>query len=735
MRSFVTLAPLSALCGIATAFVFRRFTAVGTRQTVNRILAHVMELRLFLDEPLLIWRAQRDLLRENLRLFGQIAVPSLITAPLLALVMWQADAVYGRAPLRAAEPVVVTAHAKSENLADLRIEGPPDVAVETPGVRIPRLREVSWRIRPLRAFSGSLSVNGDVGRIDIPWPRATVLGVSWILWFLGISALSAFLAPRIRIRRAASIALLVFLTSGHPAIAADKTPVILISVDTLRADHLSAYGYTKIRTPNIDAFAANGTIYTRIDSQIPLTLPSHTSLMTSTYPFENRVEANAESVPSGSVTLASVLRANGYKTAAFIGSFILDRIYGLDKGFDVYDSPFETAPGATPNPYSARVRRDAALVTRAARQWIDRNHGEPFFVFLHLYDLHTPYMLPQVAGPTPSVAGYDTELEYVDQTLGRLRQALVTDGVWDRSLVILLADHGEGLGDHGETSHGYFIYESTMHVPLIVHWPAGTAQYPERAVESGGLIDVAPTILDLLHIPVPPSFAGVSLLPGRGGHTTYGESIYPRESFGWADLKSLQSGTYKYISASRAELYDLTKDPGERTNLLPAHRKEARSLKAQLDGLMSRYAPKPQPSPLEISAQTRDALGSLGYTAGGRQSARNRPPDPKDKLAEQEAYESGLTLLYSGRYEKAILTLRRIVAQDARNLPALCAMGEAYLRSGNAMRALALWQQALERDPKYYPAAESIGDYWLARKDYDKACRFLPAAAQCKPRQ
>jgi arylsulfatase A-like enzyme len=728
----LTLAPLSALCGIATAFVFRRFTASGTRQTVNRILARVMELRLFLDEPRLIWHAQCDLLRENLRLFGQIAVPSLITAPLLALVMWQADAVYGRGPLRAGDPVVVTAHAKTDDLADPRIEA-PGVTIETPGVRIPRLREVSWRIRPMRPFRGRLSVNADVERIDIPWPRTTVLGVPWLLWFLGISALFAFLTPRILNRRAASIALLALLASGHSAIAADKTPVILISVDTLRADHLSAYGYTKINTPDIDSFATNGTIYTRIDSQIPLTLPSHTSLMTSTYPSQNGVEANAERVPSGAVTLASVLRANGYKTAAFIGSFILDRTYGLDKGFDVYDSPFETAAGETPNPYSARVRRDAALVTRAARQWMEKTRAEPFFVFLHLYDLHTPYMLPQVAGPTPSVAGYDTELEYVDRTLGRFRQALVTDGLWDKSLVILLADHGEGLGDHGETSHGYFIYESTMHVPLIVHWPADAPKHPGRVGVSGGLIDVAPTILDFLHLPLPPSFEGESLLSGRE-RAVYGESVYPRESFGWADLRSLQSGPYKYIHAPRAELYDLSKDPGERTNLLPAHPGEARSLKSQLDGLLARYAPRPTPTSPEIPAQTREVLGSLGYTAGGRQAAPRQAPDPKDKLAEQEAYEGGLTFLYSGHYEKAILTLQRIVTQDARNLPALCALGDAYLRSGNTTRALALWQQALERDPKYYPAAESIGDYWLARKDYDKACRFLPTAAQCQPR-
>ncbi|MGB7760956.1 MAG: sulfatase, partial [Bryobacteraceae bacterium] len=519
MRALATLAPLSALCGILTALVFRRFGSSHTRRTVNRMLAHVMELRLFLDEPHLVWNAQRGLLRDNLRLLGEIAVPTLIVAPLLGLMMWQADAVYGHAPLRAGDAVVVTAHVKAGDLSNVRMEAPADIAIETPGVRISRLREVSWRIRPLRPFSGHLRVNADVERTDIPWPRATVLGCSWMVWFFGISGVAALLAPRILKRRTAFLALLVL---GRSASAAERTPVMLISIDTLRADHLSAYGYTKTRTPNIDFFGDKGAIYLRIESQIPLTQPSHASLMTSTYPFENRVEENSESVPSGAVTLASVLHAHGYRTAAFIGSIMLDRRYGLDKGFDLYDSPFETAAGEMPNPYSARVRRDAALVTRAARQWIGENRGEPVFAFLHLYDLHTPYTLPQVAGLTFSVAGYDAELEHVDQVLGRLREALQRDGFWDKALVILLADHGESLGDHGETSHGYFIYESTMHVPLMIHWPAGASKCPERVTEAGGLIDVAPTILDFLHIAAPPSFEGVSLLSGVSERMIYG---------------------------------------------------------------------------------------------------------------------------------------------------------------------------------------------------------------------
>ena len=348
--------------------------------------------------------------------------------------IWQADRVYGRAPLPAGEPVVVTAH------GDAQLHPPAGLVVETPAVRIQRTHEVSWRVRPTRPFSGTLP------GFEIPWPRATILGVSWLVWFFGISSLSAVLAKRI-------LPLLLIAVCVHTASGAEKTPVILISIDTLRADHV---------TPQIQAFAEKGTIFTQIDSQIPLTLPSHTSLMTSMYPFQNRVEMNGDIVPSGAVTLASVLRANGYKTAAFIGSMILNKQYGLDQGFDVYDAPFG----------SSRVRRDAALVTAAAERWLDKNRTEPVFTFLHLYDLHTPYTIPEVAALVPNAKGYNAELAYIDQVLGRFRAALIQNGWWDKALVIVLADHGESLGDHGETSHGYFIYESTIHVPLLIHWPA-----------------------------------------------------------------------------------------------------------------------------------------------------------------------------------------------------------------------------------------------------------------------
>ncbi len=664
--------------------------------------------RLFLDEPRIVWQAQRDLLRENLRLFRQLSVPMLISAPLMALVLWRADAVYSRGPLPKGEAVVVTAHIPNGNLAGARLQAPPEIVIETPAVRAPQSREVSWRIRPSQPFSGHLAVSGSDARVDVPWPRAAIFGLPWMVWFFGISAFFAL----IRFPRSA-LALLLVAVSGN---AAEKTSLILISVDTLRADHLGAYGYKKISTPAIDAV---GTVYEHIDAQIPLTLPSHTVLMTSTYPFQNGVEANDEAVPRDAVTLASVLRANGFRTAAFIGSMILDKRYGLDKGFELYDSPFA----------STRVRRDAALVTRAARQWIDKNKTGPIFAFIHLYDLHTPYTA--VPGLTPTVAGYDAELQYIDQTIGRLRDALIADGIWDKCLVLLTADHGESLGDHGETSHGFFIYESTMHVPLIVHWPNPGPAHPPRSDESGGIIDIAPTILDFLHIPQPPSFAGISLLSSHD-REVYGESLYPQENFGWAPLRSLRQAQLKSIEAPRAELYDLFKDPGERTNLIGAHADQAKSLQAKLNALRAKYPAAQKQSATEISSQTRAVLGSLGYTSGGHRNAQPQPADPKDKIGIQEAYESGLTLLYSGHYDQARLVFQKISRQDPKNTAAINAAGESWLRSGNATQALAAWQHSLELDPKNRSAAESIGAYWLARGDTTKACGFVPDAPQCK---
>ena len=406
---------------------------------------------------------------------------------------------------------------------------------------------------------------------------------------------------------------------------AAATPVILISIDTLRADHLSAYGYRRIATPNIDSFASGGTLFSNIACQTPLTLPSHTSLFTSTYPFENRIQENAELVPPGAVTLAGILKSHGYKTAAFVSSVFLEREMGLDQGFDTYDSPFNFAAfspisgemffGGAKNSYAVRDRRDGALTLYAALRWLAAQKGQPVFVFIHLFDLHTPYTITETAARSKGVSRYDGQLEYEDELIGRLKSAFVRTGWWDKSLTILLSDHGEGLGDHGESSHGYFIYQSTLRVPLIVHWPPGSAPKPPKIEQPAGLIDVAPTILDFLHLPAPPSFQGASLLSGSP-RVVYAESFHTHDSFGWSPLRAVRLGEYKYILAPHPELYNLANDPAEHTNIVASNPSKALDLRAQLAKLLARQPPPSDRSALS-HAPDREASHFSGLSRPG----------------------------------------------------------------------------------------------------------------------
>src|SRR5581483_10516360 len=535
-----------------------------------------------------------------------------------------------------------------------------------------------------------------------------------------------------------------------------RVTVILISIDTLRADHLGAYGYRRVQTPHLDAFAEHGTVFTQAESQIPLTLPSHASLFTSTYPFQNRVEENAERVSPGAVTLASVLRSHGYKTAAFVGCVFLEREMGLDQGFDVYDSPFDFLGasllsgemlfvGAPRNPYTVRDRRDGALVVGAAMRWLSANPERPVFLFVHLFDVHQPYKAAPSGGPG-GLSGYDAQIEYVDRVLGRFQRFLKEHGWWDRSLVVLLSDHGEGLGDHGESTHGYFIYESTLRVPLIFHWPSDVPQNQARVTAPAGLIDVAPTILDFLLLPPPGSFEGQSLLgmirfsERAKPRAVYGETVHTHDAFGWAPLRSLREGPFKYINAPKPELYNVEQDPGEQTNLVSRDAARAQALRLKLVSLLARYAPHIAARSYELSAQARAQLESLGYLSAGPQSKQvNAEPDPKDRLPEYRLYEKAILAAYDGRRQTAILLLRRILAQDPHNTLARRDLAATYLAQGDAWQARSCFRQVLAAAPDDYLshlglgiADERLGRFPEALDQLQSACRIVPESAQCR---
>jgi arylsulfatase A-like enzyme len=507
-----------------------------------------------------------------------------------------------------------------------------------------------------------------------------------------------------------------------------QTPVILISVDTLRADRVGP------KTPHLLEYAEHGTQFVHAETQIPFTLPSHTVLMTSTYPFENGVEENAGHVPENLATLASVLKGRGYQTAAFIGSIFLEKQLGLDRGFDTYDSPFSFEAfsklsgsmlfaGGPHNPYSVRERRQGALVLSAAGRWLGAHRNQPVFAFVHLFDVHQPYRL----------GSYNAEVESVDQLLGAFRQKLKDEGWWDKSLVILTADHGEGLGEHGESDHGYFVYESTLHVPLLIHWPVGGRALPERVERPVGLIDVAPSVLDALKIGAPASFKGRSLFDTTA-RPVVSESTYGRDCFGWAPLRAIREGALKYIEAPKAELYNINKDPGEKIDLIRTQAGDAARLKADLDRYRFGGA---QPA---AHPENAEKLRSLGYLAPGPQGAAKGPAaDPKDKLPELLRYEDALNLMAEKRYDSAIAVLRAIVAGDPGNLLARRDLGVALIEKHDYSGAIAQLRQVTAAAGDDYVtryelgvAQENAGHREEAITQYETACRLAPGAVQCK---
>ena len=547
--------------------------------------------------------------------------------------------------------------------------------------------------------------------------------------------------------------MLSFLFAISLRAAAAQTPVILISIDSLRADRVAAYGGRHVATAGIDSFAPGGTLFTAAETQVPLTLPSHTSLLTSTYPFQNGVEENAEHVPANLVTLAQRASRPRIPNRGIHRQRVPRApILGLDQGFDSYDSPFgfeafSPLSGeiffvrAQRNRFAVRDRRDGHLVTRAAEAWLSEKRGQPVFAFVHLFDLHSPYELPPSFHRPPGASDYDAQLVYVDQIASSFRQALMRSGWWDRSLVILVSDHGEGLGDHGEDTHGYFAYESTLHVPLILHWPS-SAPPPlvPRDPRPVGLIDVAPTILDFLHIRRPPSFAGISLLDLEQ-RPVLSESVYVRDAFGWAPLRVLRSGALKYIDAPHPELYDLERDPGEARNLITAKAAEAQALRAEMSKLMARYPAAPRDSRDDpASPQTDAVLRSLGYLARGpRHSAAGPAPDPKDRLAELHLYEKAEAAMDAGRMSDAAALLNRVLATDPQNTLARRDLGVVYMESDLYAKAGPCFEKVLAVSGNDYVSHYELGIVYQhlgrpkeALDHMQIACGLAPRSEQCR---
>ena len=536
-------------------------------------------------------------------------------------------------------------------------------------------------------------------------------------------------------------------TPQSPPASATATPrhLVIVTIDTLRADRLGAYGNTTVPTPNFDRIASEGVRALDATTHVPITRPSHASLFTARYPSEHGIRDNislplAPTVP----TLAETLHADGFATAAFVSTFVLSSQSGLDRGFDHYDEAFEVPQSDEEAVFLSTVQRRGDETLARVEQWLDARSPETrakrTALWVHLYDPHDPYEPPEPFASQFADRLYDGEVAWTDTLLGRLRASLEARRLWNDALVVVTADHGEALGEHDETGHGFFAYETTLQVPLVMRGPGIPAN---RTVDGTlRLVDVAPTALELLGAPPLPATTGTSiashLAAGAPAITrpSYAESLTPLIHYQWSDLRVLREGQWKYILAPRPELYDLAADPGETRDLASANTATARKLRAALEGLLraerERAEDPAAATAAALSAETLQKLGALGYVSpGAAKGSVAQGADPKDKIAEFRTLSGlmrdGLTLLHQKRFAESEHRFSELRRQGADSFQLHFYLASALVGLGRGHEAERSFERAIAALPSFTQAHVGLIDVRMGRKDWRGA---LTAAQQ-----
>jgi arylsulfatase A-like enzyme/Flp pilus assembly protein TadD len=519
----------------------------------------------------------------------------------------------------------------------------------------------------------------------------------------------------------------VALAFAFPATGCRARPkldsVLLVTIDTLRADHVSCYGPSPVQTPALDALARRGARFTRAWTPIPLTTPAHATILTGLYPPGHGVRNNGRfGLPGDVTTLAKVLKAVGARTAAFVASFTTASLFGLNQGFDVYDDDLgNDAEGRR------RLQRPGNEVVDRAVAWLAANASGPFFLWVHLYDPHFPYAPPPEYLSRYPNDPYSGDVAFADAELGRLIAALGASGAAPRTIVVALADHGEGLGTHDEDRHGLLLYEEAIRVPLLIVAP-GRIEPGRQITTVASTVDVMPTVLHLLGREVPAGVHGRDLLvSGAEPRRVYAETLYPHEEFGWSALYAVREGDLKYIEGTTPELYDLASDPQERTDLTSSRRQEARRLQDALVTDASRIVNRERLTRVaglgeRSDAETLQGLAALGYVAGGPSSspASETLPaiggrSPREAMGDERRLRRAEQLVKGESFAEGIGILEQLAVSDADNPQVLLNLAQALAKSGDAAKAEARYRELLRRQPTFYLGYRYFTDFLEAR--------------------
>jgi arylsulfatase A-like enzyme/Flp pilus assembly protein TadD len=536
---------------------------------------------------------------------------------------------------------------------------------------------------------------------------------------------------------AAGAAAYVFFFAGPPSFSGLRQGrdfnVIVITLDTTRADRLPCYGRQDLATPTLDAFAARGVRFENCYAQTPLTLPSHTTLMTGTLPLFHGIRDNGGFfVPEKLKTMAELFKDKGYETGAFIAAFVLDSKWGLNQGFDTYYDKFDMTKFKRIS--LGTVQRPANEILDQALPWLDARKDKKFFAWLHLYDPHTPYEPPPPYDKLYAGHPYLGEIAFADSQIARLWSWLESNGLLEKTFVVFAGDHGESLGEHEEQSHGFFVYQAAIHVPLIVVTPFPKLQGVVSA-EVTTLADVLPTVCDMDGLPVPAEVQGRSLLPsffGRRRRETplaYSETYYPRFHYGWSDLKAVQDGRYKLILAPVPELYDVVADPREEKNLVYLEKRVYERMNAEAEayiGLASRNAYEADYS--KIDEETREKLAALGYVGAFTDPAKlkgKKLGNPKEKILVFNELSRAREMGLDGKVDEAVPIIQGIIATDPDVTDAYFALGNIYFQAQRYQDAIQYFEQALGRKPDDSFAAINIALAYEAMGKFGEAEKFL----------